>query len=218
MKLATSNSVMALVTAMAISPAAIADLSWSFDTDASGWGTLNDARNFEWDGTIGQPAGAIRARDNVSGQIWYFSAPTAELSEAAGSYGGSISWDALGIQGNQTSIPGSADVMLFGAGLQIGVSLGVVPLTTAWTSWNVNLDDASGWRIVSSESAGQLSNVAVTGAQLEAVLNDLQGFHIRGEFTSGADQSAIDNVLLVPTPAALPFIGLVFFGARRRRA
>lgn len=203
---------------LALSPVALGGYSWTFDTDAEGWGTLNDARDFTWDGSLGNPAGAIRARDIGDGRIWYFAAPGDFAGNRAGFYGGVINWDILGIQGNQTSIPGRADVMLVGAGLEIGIDASVLPLNSGWTSWSADIDEQAGWRIINSLANGTLSATAATEAQIRAVLADLDGFYIRGEYTNGADQSAIDNVWFVPSPGAFALLGMGgLIGAGRRR-
>ena len=197
--------------------AASAGVSWGFDTDAQGWGTLNDARDFQWDGSSGQPAGAIRARDVGDGRIWYYAAPVVDISNAASLYGGEIGWDILGIQGNQTSIVDRADVMLVGAGMQIGVDMSVQPINDQWTSWSVSVSEAAGWRAISSLANGTLSGTVVNEAIIQAVLADLQGFYIRGEYTNGADQSALDNVYFVPTPGAAGVLAVAGLGVLRRR-
>ena len=196
---------------------ASAGVAWSFDADAQGWGTLNDARDFAWDSNIGQPAGAIRARDVGDGRIWYYAAPVVDISNASGFYGGAIAWNILGIQGNQTSIANRADVMLTGGGLSFGIDVDVVPVNSQWTSWSASVSEAAGWRIVSSTSSGSLSSTAATEADIRAVLADLTGFYIRGEYTNGADQTGLDNVSFVPTPGAAGLLGLFGLGAVRRR-
>lgn len=196
---------------------ASADVSWSFDSDAQGWGTLNDARDFAWDGAIGQPAGAVRARDVGDGRIWYFAAPVVDVSNAASMYGGEIGWDILGIQGNQTSITGRADVMLVGAGLEIGVSASVQPVNGQWTSWSVAISEGAGWETISSLGNGTLSGNAATEADIRAVLADLQGFYLRGEYTNGADQTGLDNVYVIPVPGVAGVLAVAGLGVARRR-
>lgn len=197
---------------------ASANVSWTFNADTQGWGTLNDAREFAWDGAIGQPEGAIRARDRGTGAIWYYSAPVADFGDASRFYGGEVSWDILGITGNQTSIPDRADVMIVGGGVTIGIDVDVAPSTADWTSWSAVIDASAGWRTVSSLSNGTLSGTAATQAQIVAALSNLEGFYIRGEYTDGADRTALDNVLVVPGPAGVAALGLAgLAGLRRRR-
>lgn len=198
---------------------ASADVSSTFDTDDEGWSTLNDARDAEWTGDIGNPAGAFTARDRGDGRIWYYAASNAYLGNRSGNLGGAISWDILGINGNQTSISPRADVMLTGGGLEIGINAGTQPINGTWTSWSVDLLASAGWEYIGSLGNGTLSGNAVTGADFASVLASLDGLYIQGEYTNGGDRTALDNVLLtVPTPGALGVLALGgLVGSRRRR-
>jgi len=196
---------------------ASAQIGSTFDTDDEGWGTLNDARLFQWTDDLGNPPGAIRATDIGDGRIWYFAASNAFLGDKGSYYSGSLSWDIRGIQGNQTSIPGRADVMLVGGGLQIGIDLGVTPSNSQWTSWSALLDASENWRLINSLANGTLSGTQATEANIRAALADLTGLYIRGEYTSGADAAAIDNVWLVPSPGTAVLLGVAGLGIRRRR-
>lgn len=198
-------------------PAAVASVTYTFESDAQGWSTLNDARDFTWDSTVGQAPGAIRARDVGDGRIWYFAAPVVDLMNASSYYGGAIAWDILGIQGSQTSIPDRADVMLSGAGMTLGIDIDVQPVNGQWTSWSADVTESAGWSVVSSAANGTLSGTAATEADLRAVLADLDGLYIRGEYTNGADQTAIDNVSIVPAPGAVALLGLSGVAVLRRR-
>lgn len=213
MKMLTAGALLAL------SSGALANLSWSFDADAEGWGTLNDAELFTWDGAVGNPAGAIRARDQGLGDIWYFAAPAVVAGNRAALYGETISWDILGLRGSQTSIPDRADVMLVGGGLEIGIDADVQPLLlSGWTSWSVEMSVADDWRIISDIDDGDLSATVATEAQILSVLSDLEGLYIRGEYTNVADdEAAIDNVIITPTPGAAALLAIAGLCAASRR-
>jgi len=171
----------------------------TFDADAEGWGTLNDAEDFTWTDVFGNPGGSIRANDQAAGIWWFFSASDAYLGDKSSFLGAELSWDIYGITGSQ-STTNRADVMLFGADLEIGVNIPAEPVNGAWTSWSVIIDSVADWRIVSSTANGTLTSTPATSADIQAVLADLQGLYIRGEYTSGNDASAIDNVRLAPPP------------------
>lgn len=208
-----------IILPLAAAPAA-AQLS-TFDSDNEGWSTLNDATNLTWDAAVGNPPGAIHATDLGQGDIWYFSAPAPYLGNQVSLYTGSLNWDILGLTGNQTSLPGRADVILTGGGFSIGIAPGVQPVLGQWTSWSVPLDAAAAdWREVSSLSGGTLSATPVTGPQFLAILSDLTAIHIRGEYTNtGGDRTALDNVALIPAPGAatLALLALSTTATRRRR-
>ena len=194
-----------------------AGLSYTFDSDDQGWSAINDTSFIGYDGAIGQPNGALRGVDRVSGAIWYFAAPQADLGDLSGLYGNAISYDILGITGNQTSISARSDIMLSGAGLTIGIDISTQPVNGQWTTWSAMVDDASGWEYVTSTSDGTLDGNLVSESDLRAVLADLDGLFIRGEYTNGSDSTAIDNVSFVPTPGALAMISMGGLLASRRR-
>lgn len=209
------------VTAAVLSVAAAsasAQIMSTFDTDAEGWGTLNDARDFVHTSALGNPPGAIRAEDVGDGRIWYFAASMDYLGDRSANVGGTLEWEISGIRGNQTSISSRADVILTGAGQTIGINIGVQPVNDQWTSWSVLLD-ADGWSTISSLGNGTLSGSAVSDSDFADVLANLDGLYIRGEYTNGSDATALDNVVLtIPAPAALAIAipGVLTFGRRRR--
>ena len=171
----------------------------TFDTDVEGWTAVNDVTGFMWTDAFGNPGGSIRASDQTSGQWWFFVAPESYLGDKSSFLGAELSWDIYGIVGNQTST-NRADVILIGADFSIGINVPVEPENGAWTSWSVIVDAVEDWRIVSSVSVGSLSSEQATQADIEAVLADLQGLRLRGEYTIGADSTAIDNVRFAPPP------------------
>lgn len=197
---------------------ASADIISTFDADAEGWGIFNDATGFTWDGTIGNPAGAIRARDVGDGRIWYFAGSSMFTGNLGDYYGGSIRWDNMGISGNQTSVTGRADVMLIGSAGSIGININDHPVNNQWQTFSVAVA-AGQWYTVSNQSNGTLSSELASADMMRAVLADLSGFYIRGEYTSGSDASAIDNVwLIVPAPGGLGVLaGAGLLASRRRR-
>ncbi len=211
------NSMRLAVSASLVLAAAASGQVSTFDADDEGWGTLNDARDFTWTDALGNPTGAIRATDSTSGDIWYFSAPSIFLGDRSSLYGGSLSWDVLGITGNQTSIVDRADIMLTGGGLRLGVDLDVLPLTSGWTSWMGLIDASADWKLINSFANGTLTATDATESDLRTVLGSLDGLYIRGEFTNGGDSAAIDNVNLVPAPGVAAMLGLGALGAARRR-
>jgi len=186
-------SVLALLAAAA--PAAVAQTS-TFDSDAEGWSYFSDARDFAWSATLGNPPGAIVAVDVAAGDIWFFSASPAYLGDRSAAYGGVLSWEILGITGNQTTAASGADVILAGGGQMIGVETTLQPVRGAWRSMEITLDTATSWRFVTSPADGTLSGTPVGEAVIRAVLADLTGLYIRGEYTHGADSAALDNVVL----------------------
>ncbi len=203
----------------ALAMPAMAGVAYAFENDAMGWSVASDATGFTWDDTIGNNGlGAIRARDVGNGDYWYFSAPSEDLGDVSGLYGNSISYDILGITGNQSVGNGLADVVLTGSGISIGINFAVQPVNGQWVSVSTLVDETADWKIVDSFVGATLTGTDATMSDIQAVLGDLDGFYIRGEYTNGGDASAIDNVDFVPSPSALALLGMGgLMSARRRR-
>lgn len=195
------------------------DISSTFDSDSEGWGVLNDATGFTWDGAIGNPSGAIRARDVGDGRIWYFAGSSMFTGNLGAYYGGSILWDNMGISGSHTSVTGCADVMLVGSAGSIGIDIAGHPVNDQWQTFSVALATGD-WYMVSSQSNGTLSSEVASADVMRAVLADLTGFYIQGEYTNGGDSIALDNVVLeLPTPSTmLAMLGAGLCAGRRRRS
>ncbi len=203
----------------ALAMPAVAGVAYSFENDVMGWSVVSDATGFTWDDTIGNNGlGAIRARDVANGDYWFFSAPSENLGDVSGLYGNSISYDILGITGNQGTGGSLADVVLTGAGMSIGINFGVQPINGTWVSVSTLVDESADWMMVNSFANATLSDTDATMSDIQAVLADLDGFYIRGEYTIGGDSSALDNVDFVPSPSALALLGMGgLMTARRRR-
>ena len=207
-----------LLAALATLPAAAGTVSSTFDTDAEGWSFFNDARDFAWTDEFTADGGAIRATDRRSGPTWYFAASDAYHGNLSAFANGSVSWDIYGITGAQNVLGASGDLIITGNGIALGLDTGTMPVNGEWTTWTASLSLDADWRVVNSLSNGSLG-VAATQAQLDMVLANVDGFYIQGEYTSGADSTAIDNVTLtVPAPGAMAcaMLGLGAFARRRR--
>ncbi|MBO6513087.1 MAG: hypothetical protein JJ974_03885 [Phycisphaerales bacterium] len=213
-------SIAALASATSLASAGVA---YSFETDSQGWSIANDGTGFTWDDTIGNNGlGAIRARDQVGGNIWLYSAPTEDLGNLSGLYGNTISYDILGITGSHDNLGGGerADIILTGAGMSIGFNAGTQPVNGQWTSASALVSVvAENWRFIDSFSDATLSGEYANESEIQSILADLTGLYIRGEYTNGGDATALDNVDFVPSPGALTLLGLgTLTAVRRRRA
>ncbi len=210
---------LSLIVLAAASPA-LASISYTFDTDSQGWGIVGGATDFQWDGSLGNgDLGAIRARDLVGGAFdsWFFSAPTADLGDMSDLYGFDLQYDIMSIQGIPDTNDETAEILLVGGGIEIGFSFDDAPLLGSWISRSVTVDSLSGWRYVDSLSTGTVLETLVSQADLMTVLANLESLRIRGEYTNGEDQAALDNVFFVPAPGALSLLGLSGLIVSRRR-
>jgi hypothetical protein len=186
--------------------AATATVSSTFETDADGWVTLNDG-TLSYAATGGNPGGYIGAVDRGEGSWWYFQAPAKYLGDKSAYVGGSLSFDA-----RQSPLANDAptygDVVLVGTnGMALAYNFASPP-GTGWTAFEAPLV-AAGWTVANVGTAGgqvtyTQSSVAPTDAEFEAVVADLAALYVRGEYRSGADSSALDNVVLAAAPDDIP--------------
>ncbi|MFG0306082.1 MAG: laminin B domain-containing protein [Phycisphaerales bacterium JB040] len=177
----------------------------TFDTDAEGWMTDLDARDFEWRETGGNPGGYVHAVDIGSGQYWRFEAPALFLGDLSARYGQTLSYELIqtGIVGSVTTQP---DVILEGGGVRLVKNHGAAP-SSEWTGFAVTLDVAGDWRL--NSVGGQPADEAA----IRGVLADVSALLIRGEFRVGADAAGLDNVVLgTPCPAELTGDGVLDLG------
>lgn len=221
MFLCRRSAVVLVTTLMAAgsTSASMTTITSTFDNGAEGWGGSDDFTAFQWSNEEGNLAGAIQARDRGLGPIWKYAASSAYWGDRSDFLGGTLSWEILGITGSQTSVFNRADVILRGGGLEIGIDTDLQPLVGTWVGETVVLDASQNWKIVSNFAGGNLSSTDATQAQILQVLSNLDGLFIQGEYTNGADASALDNVEL-----KVPASGTATFGAvcaslllRRRR-
>lgn len=68
-------------------------ISETFDAGANGWAFYNDAGNFQWVSSAGNPGGCLQASDVGDGRYWGFVASPAMLGNKSCWYGGEIYWD-----------------------------------------------------------------------------------------------------------------------------
>lgn len=176
--------------------------SSGFAADDDGWTITGDAQATsvkpDYSGTGGNPDGLIRAKDDVTGGVWYFQAPQKYLGTAGATYGRKLQFD---LQTSNLEDPfDDYDVVLQGDGKTIVFDTPNNPGIDTWTSYSIPLDEDAGWRKIDSLSVEYVSAERfasfppVTSEELRAVLGALTTFRIRGEFNTGEDTGALDNV------------------------
>ncbi|KAG1650313.1 Iron-regulated protein FrpA [Nymphon striatum] len=135
--------------------------------------------------TGGNPGGFAEAVDFATGQVWYWTAPTAFLGDKGAYYGGTLSYDLI------QSGPGEFDdddLVLTGGGITIALDHAAPGID--WTAYSVALSTDADWRVDNEDG------VVATAAQIQTVLDDLQTLYIRGEYISGDDTGGLDNVVM----------------------
>jgi hypothetical protein len=166
-----------------------------------------------WNNAGGNPDGFISHQD-ITSDTFYFQAPASWSGNRIGSYGLSLSFDVM--PENGVDYNNGADVILSGAGIQLVLDAGPEPVSGQWNSYSVTLSEGAAWHV------GNAAGPQATATQFQAVLSDLQGLYIRGEFKNGlGDITGLDNVLFqVPEPSSFSLLAVGVSAAllKRRKA
>jgi hypothetical protein len=164
-------------------------VSSGFAIDDDGWTISGDAQATsvkpDYLGTGGNPDGLISAKDDVAGGTWYFVAPGKYLGDQASAYGQDLKFD-LKVDKVPASPFDAPDVILKAGAVVLVFDTDNNP-STDWTSYTVPLDEG-GWH------SDDLDGSEPTRDQMKSVLGALTAIWIRGEFNTGADTGALDNV------------------------
>lgn len=199
--------------------AAQAAPSSTFDAGNDGWTVSDTNPPFDSFGGSFTPdydeAGQFIRYTDPSSMSFFFEAPESFLGDLSVYYGGVLRYSqTLSVQTPQWRDDPDL-VLVNGSGLVLVYQNPNQP-GTGWTDYAVSLS-AGGWRV------GALDGSFATGAQMQAVLGDLQRLRIRGEYISGVvETTALDNVSIsaVPEPASWAFmlagVGVLSAALRRR--
>lgn len=202
------RSMLGAAAALCVGAAAQAqNIAEDFSAGAQGW-TASNGGALSYQASGGNAGGFLQIADSSSDDFLIV-APTAILGNWSGLLGGTLSFDARNINGD------SPDWSLFGeltlSGAAGSVSLDMVapnlpPADGQWHHYSVQL------------------TVANFGAQLPAVLAQLNGLTIKGEYHNGVSEVlGFDNfsVSAVPEPSQALLLSLGLLGVapllRRRR-
>lgn len=168
--------------------------SSGFDTGDDGWTIVGDAQSMavrpDFDG------GFISAKDDVAGGTWYFQAPAKYLGDNSAIAGNFLQFD---LRVTPVDNPfGNYDVVLQGGGKTLAFDFPNDP-TTAWTTYRAQLVPA-GWKVVADPVISNISSADfsklpdATEGEFAAALQQTTLLRLRGEFNSGPDTGALDNV------------------------
>ncbi len=167
----------------------------SFQTNDDGWTAIGDPTSTipAWWAMGGNPDGHIRVADASTGGTWYFLAPPAFQGQKCDAYGKYLRYDELTSDtSGQQQYGGKPDVVLLGGGLQLVFDNADNP-GLDWTHYDIPLQEDAGWRLNS------LTGPLPTQAQFKAVLSNVTGLRIRGEYRAQEDEGGLDNVVLEST-------------------
>lgn len=162
-------------------------VEYDFATSAQGWGVSGDTGSTEavFRPSGGNPGGHIANVDEALGETWYFSAPDSLLKLLASAENGTLSYSLK----QSAEVPSvlDDDVIIVGAAGRLSFRFSTSP-GTDWTSFSVKLSAVAGWR--------WNWNARATQEQIRSVLANPTSLEIRGEYHTGPDEGALDNVVL----------------------
>lgn len=220
-----SVAVAAFILALApgFSAAAVV-VGYSFDSNNQGWTAgfgADRSSSATWSsganpGEPGNPAGHLRASDRndfsetSSAVTWYFSLSGQPRTDRSAAYGGTLTYDIMtNAPAGTGTFTNDYDVVLLGTvgftGFRLGFSSSSLKPTTTYATKSVPLLASAGWK----NDNGFIpfgSDPAATEAELLAVLRNLTGIEIRGNyFRPFDDNTGLDNVALntVPEPGSI---------------
>jgi len=181
-----------------------AQITSTFNANAQGWTTPNDA-----DGTIGYNAAGGNPGGTVFGNPFVivlgattlyvpfnFVAPVAYLGNRSAYYNGTLRYD---IQQNTTGTPNQhPEVTIADNG---GITLYYFPASSnqppaapLWDTYSVVFNNASGFWKTTNSATGP----AATELQIQNILSDLASLQIRGLYREANTISRLDNVIFTP--------------------
>ena len=133
----------------------------------------------------GHPGGYISHVDEAVGETWYFRAPESVLRALPAAEHGTLSYSLK----QSADEPGvlDDDVIILGPAGRLSFRFATSP-GTGWTLFTVKLRAGAGWRWNWSAPASQ--------EQIRSVLANPTSLEIRGEYQTGPDEGALDNVVL----------------------
>jgi hypothetical protein len=162
-----------------------------FNQDDEGWRVIGDAQGEsvipDHVAKDGNPGGYVSASDNITGGVWYWSAPEKFLGNKSSAYGKKISFS-LKQSSRENQFDGE-DLILVGADRKIVYNTFRNP-GIAWTEYEVTLSEEAGW------TNNDLNGEKVSRSDFKKVLRDLGAIYIRGEYVTGEDSGGLDSVVL----------------------
>ena len=162
-------------------------VEYDFAASAEGWLVSGDTGATEpvFHPSGGNPGGHISHVDEAVGETWYFRSPESLLRQLAAAENGTLTYT-LKQSSDDTGFLDD-DVVIVGPAGRLSFRFGTSPGTN-WSPFSVKLTAAAGWR--------WNWNARATQEQIHSVLANPTSLEIRGEYHTGPDEGALDNVVL----------------------
>lgn len=167
------------------------DNSTDFVNDADGWMIEGDASKVEAEyssdnGLDG--SGYIFAKDNVTGGVWYFVAPSKYLEDKSRFYNGYLRFYLLQESDFSSQFIREDIIIDGGEAGSLVYYFDSFPGNT-WTKYQINMNTTDSWY----DGNGTLAS----NSHIKNVLSSIQSLKIRGEFESGPDTGGLDSFAFV---------------------
>ena len=175
------------LTNLSFSNAASIVLESTFDNGDEGWGLRGDGTNLTYHASGGNPypGGFISAKDQGTGETWFFLAPDTWAGDWTSYIGGILSYDLKLISGDTNRYYSDVDIIIEteDTGNYAQWSSGIDPGLGTWTHYEVRISE-SNFEIVGNKTWNE-------------ILSNVTNLLIRGEHILGPDTEGIDNIRVV---------------------
>lgn len=163
----------------------------SFENSSDGWKIVGDAQGGYVDPVFrpngGVTGGYIYAKDDVTGGVWYFSAPRKYLGNRPSYYGATLNYSLFQQISGGASPFEDKDIVIKSGKRMIYYQMDAAEYPrNSWTHYAVRITANSGWKNTDGNPA--------SAWEMKSVLSNITALLIRGEYQQGADEGGLDNV------------------------
>lgn len=192
------------LTCFVTSIVSLAQVTSDFASNADGWTAFDynagSSTAVTYNAAGGNPGGYVSFSPAGANNNIYFTAPSKFNGNFSFSYNQNLTFD---LKVSQTGVDSPlGDVLISGPAGTIYHQLSAYPVTGAWTSYSMNLNETQGWHFSCYTCA------APTKTQMKAILQNVTKIQIRVKYITGAgaytgqlDNVVLNSISLTPPPA-----------------
>lgn len=164
-----------------------------------GWVPVGDV-TLTWRAEGGAQGGYLEGKDKGTGEWWYYGAPGKFLGNRSPAYGKEFQFY---LKANPSEGSVGDDVFIEGPFTTLVTSLSQVP-TADWFLYKLQFDATQAWHVNS------ITGALATADEIRAVLSDIYGIRIRGEYSTALDTGGLDYVIMeLSEPPPSPVLPVV---------